>query len=505
MAVAPKTVGSSVKDALVSLLPKKKAAPGGVSFPNTYNPSATTSDLAIPAYRDHLSDIFSDRSAGDSRALMQQLMRTDPDVSAAFNAYLTMSDTDIWYVVKDAQGDISRPGHKALEQLLLALTVRFDYTKPSGFSFQKSLRGLCEEMRTMVLMRGGVGSELVLDKTGWPSELRTVDLATILWQEDVPDHFIPFQIPKNSSNRISMDIPTFFLSRFRQDPTSIYNYSPFISAINTIASRQQIINDLYRIMQMTGYPRIEVTLMEAVLRKNAPADAQTDATKMNAFLAARSAEIQSLVSSLRSDQAIVHYDSVKMDTMNKPGAMQLNIDSIIGTLNSQNQAALKVMGTIIGRGEAGVNTASVESRIFAMNSDQLNRPVSDILSQALTLALRLQGIDAIVEIGFENAEMRSPLEQQTNMGLKQNRWLQLLSLGIVDDDTFHLEMFNKIRPDSVPLLSGTHFVVGGTQIDTTASGDPAGQQPDALTRAETAPGGNAAAKDNKTKIVVKGK
>jgi hypothetical protein len=38
--------------------------------------------------------------------------------------------------------------------------------------------------------------------------------------------------------------------------------------------------------------------------------------------------------------------------------MTLDIEPIIKTLNAQNQAALRVMATTLGRGESGVNTAS---------------------------------------------------------------------------------------------------------------------------------------------------
>lgn len=493
MATQKPSIGARVANAIVSVLPKKKTPPIGLSTPNTFNPNALASDLAAPNYRDHLSDVFTDRSASDSRVLIQQLFRTDPDVSAAVNAYLTVADVEPWYIVRDSAGNISPQGHQALQQVLLQLTTRFDYTQPGPFYLQKSLRGLFEEMRYMVLLRGSIMNELILNKLAQPTELRHVDMATIRWQEYAPNAFLPIQVPKHASGRIKLDSSTIFVSSYRQDPTDVYSYSPFISAINTIASRQQVINDLYRIMKLTGYPRLDVSIVEEIVRKNAPTDCQMDAAKMATFLRARLSEIQTLVANMTPDQALVHYDSVTSSITNeRSSAMSLNIDSIIDVLNAQNQAALKIMATVIGRGESGVNTGTVEARIFALNAEQLNRPVADILSQALTLAIRLAGVDAIVEVGFERIEMKSELELEPQNLIKQQRYLTLLSYGVISDDEFHIEMFNRPKPDFAPILSGTNFAVA--PVDGTAAGSaaPSGQQPNAIDKSGTAPGGKAA-------------
>ena len=485
-------IASAVSGALSTLLPKKKVPPVGVSVPNTFNPNALASDLPSPGYRDHLSDIFTDRAAGDSRTLIQQLFRSDPDVSAAVNAYLTVADVDPWFVVRDSLGNISPEGHAALQQVLLTLTTRFDYTKPGPFYLQKSLRGLCEEMRYMVLLRGSIGNELILNKLAQPVELRHVDMATIKWQEYAPNAYLPVQIPKHASGRVEIDIPTFFVSAYRQDPTDVYSYSPFISAINTIASRQQVINDLYRIMKLTGYPRLEVSIVEEIVKKNAPIECQNDQTKMQIFLRDRLREIQNLVGNMQADQAFIHFDSVEASMMNeRANAMSLNIDSIIDVLNAQNQAALKIMATVIGRGESGVNTGTVEARIFALNAEQVNRPLCDILSQAFTLAVRLAGVDAIVEVGFERIEMKSELELEPQVLIKQQRLLTLLSYGVISDDEFHIEMFNRPRPEWAPQLSGTNFAVAPVDGTAAGSGAPTGQQPTAIDKATKTKGGAA--------------
>lgn len=440
------------------VLPKARGKDVGTARTSTFNPSQTQQVLSAPAYRDHVADIFDLRTTDDARAILTNLFKNDPDVSAAVNAYMTVADVDPWYVVKDSLGVISRDGHKALEQTLLALTTRFDYTKPSGFQLKLALAEMFAEFRYMLLLRGGISAELILSKTLLPSELRGIDLNTIQWKEPQPGVYKPEQKVAGQTNGIPLDIPTFFVCFFRRNPTEIYPTPFFVSAINTIAARQQVINDLYRIMKVTGLPRMEVAVLEEVLRKNAPAAEQADDALMRAWMKLRLGEIQATLSGLTADEIFVHVDSIETKMMNEkmPG-VTLDISPVINVLNAQNQAALKSVATVLGRGESGVNTASVESRIFALNAEQLNKPISSLMSQALTLAIRLQGVDAYVELGFERVELRPWLELENQRTLMQARYDSLLSNGQIDDDTYHLEMFNKIRPDNIPELSGTGF------------------------------------------------
>jgi len=457
------------------VLPSKKANEKGTGFTPTYNAASPNTTLSVPQYREHLTDIFDTRTVTDSRALLKELFKHDPDVSAAVHAYLTVADTDPYYRVVDEEGNIDHDGMKLLDGVLYALTTRLDYSK--GFQYRPSLRTIAENMRYMLLLRGGIGAELVVNKQMLPNEVRNVDLATVEWKETVPGKLQPIQ--KVGGKEINLDIPSFFVAFFRRDPTSIYPYSHFVAAINTIAARQQVINALYRIMTVTGFPRVTVSVVEEVLRKVAPADAKADENKMREWMNQRLAEIGSQVNNLRPDSALVHFDSVEPKIINdKNPAAALDVSKIIETLNAANQAALKVMSTVIGRGDSGVNTASVEARIFSMSAEALNGPIAEILSQIFTLALRLHGHLGHVEVGFDKVDLRPDLELEPQRTMKQARLLELLSLGIISDDDFHFEVFGRYRPDSAPELSGTGFMTKSAGVDASnvsPNGDPLGR------------------------------
>lgn len=478
---------------LVSLvLPRRRGTDRGVATTNTFNPSATETFLPQPRYREHTTDLFTSRQSDNSNELLQQLFRHDSDISAAVNAYLTVADTEMRFVCYDMNGEIDREGIKTVQALITALGTRWDYSK--GFLLKPDLRSINEKLRYMVLLRGAASAELVLDRQFIPSEFRLVDPRTLRWFETQSSLFKPIQIHPTTGDEISLDIPNFFVTFYRQDPTTIYSYSPFVSAINLVAARQQVINDMYRIIQRTGFPRIEVTVLEEVLRKNAPAEFRADEVKMRQYIGARIGEITSQINSLRADSAFVHLDSVQTGVMNKEGPRQaLDIRAIIEVLNAQNQAALKTMATVIGRGEQGVNTGTVEARVFSLNAEQLNRPIAELWSKALTLALRLQGSESIVDVRFDPVEMRPKTELEPMLTVRQTRMMEALSHGLITDDEFHMQMYGRPRPDNVQEMMGTGFYGNSAQVDTgdiSPNSDPMGRS--------IAPSGSESARSNTT-------
>ena len=447
---------NSLKKLFEFVLPKGKNKAGGSSYTNTFDPSNTTETLDLPDYQQHLSDIAELRTSDNSQELIKQLMISDPDTSAACSAYLTLADTKMITLVKDSSGAISRDGQKLLDSLIYKIFGLTDYTLK--YQSKPSFSQFLNELRYMLLLRGAIGVELVYDKAMQPSELRNVDMATVEFIESKPGVYKPVQSTENAEG-ISLDIPTFFTERFKQDPTEIYNYSYFTSAINTIAARSVVINDLYRIMTIAGYPRVTLEVVEEVFRKRAPKEVQDDPKRMNEWLNSQLSSLAARFSGIRADSPFAFTNSVKVGILNdKNPGVSLQVSEIIDTLNAQNQAGLKVVSTILGRGESGVNTASVEARIFSLSADALNAPIASILSRVFTLALRIAGFDGFATVQFKPAELKPDLELESVRIQKQTRLQKDLSLGLITDEYYCMEMYGTIPPDGAPVLSGTNFL-----------------------------------------------
>lgn len=467
------------------ILPKRKANPTGVASTATYQPSNASQVLTAPTYREHATDLVTSRRSQTSKELLQTLFQHDPDISAAVNAYQTVADTPLIWMVKDQLGQTDREGWKTVEALLRNLTTRNDYSQ--GFTLKPNIGSICEELRYMILLRGACAAEAVLDKLLQLSEIRNVDAGSLKWYEKVPGQYKPKQEIAGTGTEIDLDIPTFFVAFYRRDPTKIYTNSTFVAAINTIAARQLVINELFRIMQITGYPRLHIKVLEEVLLKSAPVEVKQNQESQIRYVNSILGSYANQFATLRSDQPFATTDSIEVGMVNeRAAAASLDITHVINVLNSQNQAALKVVSTVIGKGESGVNTASVEARIFSMNADDLNDPVAELLSGIFTLAMRLQGSASSVEFKFLPSELRPDTELEPQLHVKQDRLLTALSHGVITDEEFHLWMFQRLPPEGSAVLSGTGFYT--SKID--ASGVSPNSDP--LGRSISGEGGSAA-------------
>lgn len=456
------------------ILPTKKTKAGGTSVTDTYK-AGNAETLSFPTYKDHLNDIYNTRISSDAQSLLKELFRTDPDCSAAVNAYLTTSNTDLIYTVRDSSGEYSQDGARLLQQTIDKITRRNDYTL--GYQNKSSINGIRESLKYMLLLRGAVGAELILDKFLQPSSIRNVDMYYVRYYEKSPGEYKPQQETTESGEKISLDIPTFFTSTFRQDPTSPYSYSYFVSAINVIAARQQVINDLYRIMNITGYPRIDITILEEVALKNAPSSVKDKPEEMKKWLTSLVQNVANMFNSVGPDQPFSHTDAVETKMLNdkNPGA-SLQIEDIIATLNAQNQAGLKAVSAFLGRGGSGVNTATVEAQVFAMNAQELNDPIDYVLSEIFTLALRLQGFDGIVDIKSRPVNLKPEIELEAQLTMRQSRLLEELSLGLISDEEYHLKIEGRIPLWNYPKLSGTNFRSNQVNTaDVSPNADPLGR------------------------------
>jgi len=477
------------------ILPKRKANPKGASSTSTFNASSSDQVLAAPDFRQHLRDIFTDRTSQDARQLITDLLKFDSDTSATLHAFLTISDTPLRVYAYDENGQLDPAGQEQLDALRRSLFQRSDYS--TGFEFTNSQGKVSEDLRYCILWRGACAAELLFDKLLIPNDFRIVDPGELYWYEKQPGLYKPEQRPKASSDKLQLDIPTLFVKYHRQNPTELYPQSPFVSSINTIAARQQVINDLYRIMQKTGYPRIELTVLEDVLRKNAPAEIAGSEAKMTTWLRDRLNSVAADVATMRPDAVYVHTDAVESKILNEKGpGTAMDVTSIIDVLNAQNQAALKTMSSIIGRGESGVNTSTVEARIFSLSAQALNTPVADLFSDAFTLAMRLTGYSGYVVCRFDDVELRPKTELEAMLTMRQSRMMQNLSLGLITDAEYHIEIFNRPPPTGSPTLSGTGFMpmAGAAGVDA-GSASP---NSDPLGRSIT-PSDNKSAKSNTVK------
>lgn len=475
------------------LLPKGKGTKGGKGYVPGFNPRSQT--MTVPQYREHLTDLYSSRTANDSRTLIASLANHDPDISAAINAFLAVAGSvDPIITAYNENDEVDAEGISIGQRLIALLTTTNDYTL--GYSNKPTLDALCADHRYLILVRGGTAAELVFDKTYMPSELRIVDPATLEWHQKQNGVYSPIQKPAGSNDQIDLNIPSFFTSNFNQSPLDMYTYSTFVSAINTITSRQLVINELYRIMKIVGYPRVDITVLEDQIASTAPPSLRSNPDNLRKYIEGELGRVRSAIANLSSGDAFVHTSSIEAKIINeKNPAAGIQIDNVIEILNAQNQAALKVMPAVVGKANNG-QVASTEARLFALSADSLNRTVAGLLTKALTLGARMAGYAGRIECYFPPVELRPRLELEPQLTMRASRLREDLSLGHISDEEYTMELYGRPPRPGAPKLSGTNFLTP-TQVSMNSEGVTPNSDP--LGRSMSGDGGNGVAKDNNAK------
>ena len=253
--------------------------------------------------------------------------------------------------------------------------------------------------------------------------------------------------------------------------------SPLLPAIQAVTFKQTVVNDIQRVLKRAGYPRHRVTILEDILRKNAPTDVRMDPAKLTAWLTKQKKTIAEGLSKLNPEDAIVIFDSIEIDYLSTQGSMTVDFRPILDILDSQLTSALKVLPSILGKASGGSqNIASVEAMTFVNSLTFLQERCDKLLSQAYTITARLMGMKGSIVIKHNPINLRPDLELEPQKLAKQNRILQLQSFGHITDSEAALELGIMHSPKEE--LSGTLFLTGGPEVDTeniSPNADPLGR------------------------------
>ena len=213
---------------------------GGRALTPSYDPQQSDQAIGAPETDMHLRDLMNERASTEDDELIATLMQYDPDVGAAVGAFLTLSNTTMRYIAKTPEGEIDSDAIDKISQLMTQISYPVDYAV--GFSSDRLLKTRNQALRYMLLKRGSVAVEMILDDMFGVSDVRNIDTKSLEWYEKQPGFLTPVQ--KIDSDEVDLNIPTFFYASHRQDPNSPYSKSMFISVINTVYARGQIVNDL---------------------------------------------------------------------------------------------------------------------------------------------------------------------------------------------------------------------------------------------------------------------
>lgn len=402
-------------------------------------------------------DIETLRNGATTPATLRNLVKASPDLSASVAADARMGITSKYTVLaRNLDGSLNPEGTRLVQQLCR----RFDLLGPTdgGYNAYPSIRSASESLAREFKLLGAGALEVVLNKSRLPEALMPIAVDTIKFKYD-KTRKIPYQVI--GGQEISLDYPTFFYLSLDQSLRTAYADSPVESSIQPMLAIQDFGNDLRRVFQRAISPRIKALINEEQFRKTIPADVLNAPEKLRAYQDALITQLRSLIDGLNPEDALVLFDTLDISYLNN-GATSLADEYKVfaDILNGKLAAGAKTMPSVLGH-SATSNVATTQAILFLKSvTGTVTYKLNEMFSRALTLCVRLYGVDAVVEFAYDEPELRPASELEAFRGIYQSRILEQLSLGQITDDEASLQLTGTLPPPGAQKLSGTMFKIG---------------------------------------------
>lgn len=475
-AAAPKGTGSLQ----LPIEPPPKAPKGQVSLPSYWkSATATTAVFAKTDLNVANVDLTSNfRFGATTPAVIRSLARVNADLSAAAAAYLRVGIPENWGITaKNPDGTFNREATQLAMAILDHMDKMPDYV--NGFSQVSSLRTVSEALGKEILIEGAASMELVLDKNRMPLKFQPIAVSQLFFFED-GDGTKPVQ--RLGGVDTDLDIPTFFYTQLDADLLNVYAQSPWEGAVQPVLASQTFLSDLRKVCARHIYPRWDLKIDEEKLRERIPPDILQDNEKLNTYLNQIIADVESTINGLGVEEALIHFDFFEVGYIDGGANDVPNTFETLKTIHDAKiSTGAKVMPSILGQGAGSQNIASTETMIFLTSANGMIRlKLQELYSKAMTLAVRLFGLDVTCEFKFETINLRPVLELESFKAMEQSRILQQLSLGFLSDDEAALKLTGNLTPVGFKPLSGTGFFTAPTDPNANPHSNTSGNQQGAL-------------------------
>lgn len=434
-------------------LPKVKPKPTALPGYRT-RLVASTSAIAKPNVQTASLDRAADlRSQVDDYKRLRALTRNSPELSSSVSLTLRTGIPEKFTVTgRNLDGQVDEKATALAHELLRRLT--FLGAADGSFGSQQGLQSLSETLAMDLLLSGAMGLEVALDKQRIPASFNPVAVSTLkLYEED--NSIRAVQVI--GGQELDLDIPTFIYVALDQVVTEAYPTSPLTSSIQPVLADLDFNNDIRRALKRAVLPRLTSIIDSEKFKKNTPPEVLADSEAYAEYQNAAIAAVQEAINGLNPEDCIVSFDFVKhayIEGGHDPSSVIAKVQEVLNAKMVSGAKTLPVTLGFTGTASAG----SVESLLFIKHADSVRRKLNECYSRALTVAIRLMGIDGYVEFEYDTINLRPEEELEAFKAMRQSRVLQLLSLGFLTDADAGLKLTGHLPPVGFKPLSGTGFM-----------------------------------------------
>jgi hypothetical protein len=463
------TVRTKVFGSSLTPPPLPKAPNRAVSVPS-YRSQVTTSKAALqkPSVQSATLDRVVDAKTQTNDYLaLKRLSKNSPELSAAISLKLRTAITERFKIFgRNLDGQVDANVTAMAHELLRRLT--FLGSPDGSYGAQQTIQSLSETLGQELMLTGAACLEVALDKQRVPASMNVIAVSTLLMYEE--DNNIRL-VQKIGGTEISLDLPTIIYTALDQNPTDAYATSPLTASIQAILSDLDFNNDIRKGLKRAVLPRLKATVNSERLKKLAPPEVLADPEKFAEFQNSVIDQVEGTINGLNPEDALVGLDIIDYAYIDGGHDPSTIIERVQKVLNAKVVAGAKTMPVTLGFTSSS-SASSAESLLFLKECDAIRRKLNEIYSRALTVAVRLSGLEGYVEFVYDAPDLRPSQELEAYRAMEQSRILQQLSLGFISDEEASIHLTGHLPPPGAPKLSGTLFMSANPTVDSGAAANP---------------------------------
>lgn len=449
----------SAATALPTQPPPKPPKPGGASYPGFRRSTvASSAKIQKPTFDVANVDLTATyRSATDTPTQVRNLSRFSPELAGSLAANTRVGIPEKFIAIaRDPDGTFNVEATQLALQLLRTMNTMPDYI--NGFSQVNSLRSTSEALAKEIQQTGAMAMELVLDKQRLPLQWVPVPVSSVEFYEDGKG-VKPIQ--KVGGDEIDLDIATFFWVTLDPSLYNIYPQSPMEAAIQPTLASTTFLTTLRKLCERHVFKRYDIKIDEEKLLARTPPDiaASGDPDLITGYLNTVIEQVNDAITDLGVDEALVHFDFFEVkyidgDTGDTPGTFE----TVRDIYDSKIATAMKTPPSVLGMGSKSQNVASTETLMFLANVNGMIRlKLQELYSKALTLSVRLLGLDVTVEFEFDDIELKPAGELEAYRAMRFERLTNLVSIGWMTDEEACLRLTGNLPQNGYTIKWDTNF------------------------------------------------
>lgn len=437
------------------LFSKKSPKKGPLYIPDQIKKTDSGTTISDDRQNYTNTDLTTFRTSQTTAEALRKYRKANPDVSHSAESLLRTIITDNYTLIAKNLEDqtINEEATKTVN----AIAARMDRlpTYVDGFSQQSTMAANTESMVLQLLTNGACAAELVLDDALIPADIQVISTTTLKYDKASGERVVPYL--DLSSGRIDLNSPTVYIMSLTQDPDQVYSLPWYQAAIQSILSSTEFTDDLRKAFRKASLPRVDIEIKLEEFMKMLSIEDRLDGEKLNAALDNFISRTQSEMNNLNPEDALVHFDSVKAQHLSAGNiSSHESVKTHAGLVNGQLSNGLHTLPSILGRGESQ-STSSTEALLFLKVTESLQGRVNEIYSYLFTMAMRLMGEDVVVDFAFKKPSLRTEIEEESFLAMRQSRVMELLSYGFISDFEASLILTGKLPSGTFVPLSGTLF------------------------------------------------